>query len=196
MRVRCSRFRRWSRFAIDGELSAKEREAFERHRLVCGDCRVEFERLLRAVNLLARLPSVESGASFTANVMARVNRARQAQGEEARRKASWVTVTMVVAASACVVVGWSEWMLPAIVSTMSDGLVMLVKGSRVLGPSLTLIGALSALLRAFFETALTLGRSGASYALYVYVLTLTIILIAASLTRNARRRYGASMLCV
>jgi hypothetical protein len=157
---------------------------------------MEFERSLRAVSLLSRLPKTEPRSSFTADVLRRVSQLRQARREAKRKWTPRISVTLVVAAAACVTVGWNEWMLPTLVSRAGDGLLILVNNSSLLGSLFTLVGASAALLRSFAETMLVLVRSNANYVISVYMLTLAIILVSVFVAKTNRRLSDASVFCV
>jgi anti-sigma factor RsiW len=62
---------------LDGELSAQERQAVQRHLATCADCRWNLETLKRTVQWTRELPSVPIPRVFTIPVPAQPVRARQ-----------------------------------------------------------------------------------------------------------------------
>lgn len=75
--MNCLQADQWAQRALDGDLTAREREALDAHLLDCAGCRAareEYRLLARTATVWARRPIHEAdpGEAFTAQVMAQI----------------------------------------------------------------------------------------------------------------------------
>ncbi len=77
--MKCEEALEWMMRILDGELPNGERQAIEAHIEVCDRCRLRWEQLQAAEEVLRRAPVLSPPPGFVGRVMARVDRRRARQ---------------------------------------------------------------------------------------------------------------------
>ncbi len=144
--MKCEEALEWMMQALDGELPNGERQAMEAHIEVCDRCRLRWEQLRAAEEVLRRVPLLSPPPGFVGRVMARVDRRR------ARQRAVFGGLALAVGTALVIFLGFLPilQMLPGwagflMVLSHSGGILLdhLFGAARMLANSLGLLaGAL------------------------------------------------------
>lgn len=164
--------------ALDGELSAEDQRAFDRHTSVCGDCRRSYELARRAVATLEALPRPAAGAAFAAAVMLRAREARAAQTRR-RRLLGWLLSAGTATTGAALVGAWKVVLAPALAPATAlvaqCGLALGIHGRTLLKTGSDMLGTCGKVLGALGTAAGSAGWEVAKSAAAPYGLALALM---------------------
>lgn len=104
---------------LDGHLSGAARAQVEQHLAACGNCRAEFSKLRRTVELLRDLPRVDAPSDLSDRVVARLRAGAGRPG--------WVTRS----AEALTRFTDSQWLAPLTAAALGLGVLLALQDIRV-----------------------------------------------------------------
>lgn len=151
--MECNKALEWMTMALDGELPEEERRVLKAHLEVCDRCRVQWEQLQAAEEVLRRAPILSPPPGFVGRVMAQVDRRR------ARRRAFFGSLALAAGTALVLFIGFLPilWRLPGwasfLVALSHSGNVLL---SHLLGAARLLLNSLGLLAGALVIRTLPL----------------------------------------
>lgn len=162
--MECDRILDWMMMALDGELPDEERQVLEAHLETCDRCRVRWEQLQAAEEVLRQAPLLSPPPGFVGQVMARVDRRR------ARRRAFFGSLALAAGTALVLLVGFLPvlrtlpgWAGFLVVISHSGGLLL----EHLLGATRLFLNSLGLLAGALVIQTLPLALCSLMTALFL-----------------------------
>lgn len=186
----CKDFQRLMNRYLDGEITQGEKALLDRHITMCRDCSREFKALQLGLDTLASMPVPEPDAGFTSETVKKAFRAKRILARR-QKVMAWFLAGLTVMISALIVTSWTmifqpalKWAALHILSVLSEFEVILIILRKF-------ISTIAAILLPLGENALQLLWQETASVLYVYLISL-MILIFFTLIKRTR----STVLCI
>lgn len=186
----CKDFQRLMNRYLDGEITQGEKTLLDRHITMCRDCSREFKALQLGLDTLASIHVPEPDAGFTSDTVKKAFRAKRILARR-QKVMTWFLAGLTVMISALIVTSWTmifqpalKWAALHILSVLSEFEVILIILRKF-------ISTIAAILLPLGDNALQLLWQGTASVLYVYLISL-MILIFFTLIKRTR----STVLCI
>jgi len=186
----CKDFQRLMNRSLDGEITQGEKALLDRHIAMCRDCSREFKALQLGLDTLASMPVPEPEAGFTSETVKKAFRAKRILARR-QKVMAWFLAGLTVMISALIVTSWTmifqpalKWAALHILSVLSEFEVIIIILRKF-------ISTMAAILMPLRENALQLLYQGTATALYIYLISLMILVFFMFIKRTK-----STVLCI